>query len=66
MKINERRQDRIGQDMRICVPTMGNNGLGEDVSPHFGRAPRAVRMFEDFGFEVYVGAQKTAEDTLRM
>ena len=25
--------------MRLCVPTMGNNGLNEMVSLHFGRAP---------------------------
>jgi predicted Fe-Mo cluster-binding NifX family protein len=25
--------------MKICVPTMGNIGLDESVSEHFGRAP---------------------------
>jgi predicted Fe-Mo cluster-binding NifX family protein len=25
--------------MRISVPSMGNRGLEEEVSPHFGRAP---------------------------
>ena len=25
--------------MKVCVPTMGQNGLSELVSPHFGRAP---------------------------
>lgn len=25
--------------VKICVPTMGGNGLNELVSPHFGRAP---------------------------
>jgi len=30
---------RTEKPMRVCVPTMGNNGLGEYVSEHFGRAP---------------------------
>lgn len=25
--------------MRISVPSMGNKGLNDEVSPHFGRAP---------------------------
>jgi len=25
--------------MRISVPSMGNKGLSEQISPHFGRAP---------------------------
>jgi len=25
--------------VKVCVPTMGNNGLKEYVSEHFGRAP---------------------------
>ncbi|ODS35652.1 MAG: dinitrogenase iron-molybdenum cofactor biosynthesis protein [Candidatus Altiarchaeales archaeon WOR_SM1_86-2] len=25
--------------MKIAVPTMGRNGLDDEVSPHFGRAP---------------------------
>ena len=25
--------------MKICVPTMGNAGLGEAICQHFGRAP---------------------------
>lgn len=25
--------------MKIAVPTMGNNGLADEVSQHFGRAP---------------------------
>jgi predicted Fe-Mo cluster-binding NifX family protein len=24
---------------RICIPTLGKNGLSEEVSEHFGRAP---------------------------
>jgi predicted Fe-Mo cluster-binding NifX family protein len=28
-----------GLKMRISVPSMGNKGLEEEVSPHFGRAP---------------------------
>ncbi|MFZ2070254.1 MAG: NifB/NifX family molybdenum-iron cluster-binding protein [Halobacteriota archaeon] len=25
--------------MRICIPTLGNGGLDDLVSEHFGRAP---------------------------
>ncbi|MEM3444820.1 MAG: NifB/NifX family molybdenum-iron cluster-binding protein [Thermoplasmata archaeon] len=25
--------------MKVCIPTMGNSGLDEVISPHFGRAP---------------------------
>jgi len=25
--------------MKVAVPTMGKNGLNDEVSPHFGRAP---------------------------
>jgi len=28
-----------GDDMKVCVPTMGNDGLDEAVSQHFGQAP---------------------------
>lgn len=92
--------------MRIGIPTMGDKGLEETVSEHFGRAPtftivdmktkevkvlpntsehfggfkvapeilaeagvevmlcsglgpRAVSMFEQFGVEVYVGADSS-------
>ncbi|TET91829.1 MAG: dinitrogenase iron-molybdenum cofactor biosynthesis protein [Methanomassiliicoccales archaeon] len=97
--------------MKVCVPTLGDRGLLENVSPHFGRAPtftivdmdtddvrvipnisehmggagkppehlaeagvetmlcsglgpRAVNMFEEYGIEVYVGAEGTVQDTL--
>lgn len=99
--------------MKVCIPTMGNSGLNEQVSSHFGRAPtftivntetnevkvipnqsdhmggagkppehlsqagvdvmlcaglgpRAVQMFEGYGIEVYIGAQGTVEDTVRL
>ena len=29
----------IENHVKVCVPTMGNNGLKEYVSEHFGRAP---------------------------
>lgn len=29
-----------------------------------GLGPRAIMMFEEFGIEVYVGAQGTVKDTL--
>jgi predicted Fe-Mo cluster-binding NifX family protein len=28
-----------GDKMKVCVPTMGNGGMEEVVSQHFGRAP---------------------------
>ncbi|KXA90084.1 dinitrogenase iron-molybdenum cofactor biosynthesis protein [candidate division MSBL1 archaeon SCGC-AAA259D14] len=97
--------------MKIGIPTMGDSGLDEQVSHHFGRAPtftivnadtdelrivpntsehqggsgkppelmaendvdimlcsnlgpRAIKMFEDIGIEVYTGADGTVEETL--
>lgn len=97
--------------MKVGVPTLGNLGLEERVSPHFGRAPiftivdtetgevsvapntsrhaggrgnnpeqlaesgvrvmicsdlgpRAIRMFEQFGIEVFVGAMGTVKEAL--
>jgi predicted Fe-Mo cluster-binding NifX family protein len=29
----------MGDTMKIGIPTLGNKGLVEEVSPHFGRAP---------------------------
>jgi predicted Fe-Mo cluster-binding NifX family protein len=29
----------MGDTMKIGIPTLGNKGLTEEVSPHFGRAP---------------------------
>jgi predicted Fe-Mo cluster-binding NifX family protein len=29
----------VSERMKICVPTMGNKGLDDFVSEHFGRAP---------------------------
>ena len=98
--------------MKVCVPTMGNMGLNENVSEHFGRAPtftiinidtnevkvvpntsehmggsgyppeimanegvdlmlcsglgpRAIKMFEQFGIEVYVGAYGTVKEAIQ-
>ena len=103
----------IGDNMKICIPTMGNNGLDETVGEHFGRVPtftvvdsetndvevipntsthmggseyppellnkkgvnlmlcsglghRAIKMFEEFGIEVYVGAHGTVKDAIKM
>jgi predicted Fe-Mo cluster-binding NifX family protein len=28
-----------GDKMKVCIPTMGNSGIKEAVSQHFGRAP---------------------------
>lgn len=97
--------------MKICIPTMGQSGMNDMVSPHFGRAPafaiidtetneievlpntgehmggirlapeiiaeagahimlcsgvgpRAIRMFEQFGIGVFVGASGTVEDAI--
>lgn len=99
--------------MKLCVPTMGERGLDEQVSPHFGRAPtfvlydtetgtveilpnrsehmggfgkppeklaeagaevmlcsalgpRAIRVFEQLGIEVYVGATGTVSQAIEM
>jgi predicted Fe-Mo cluster-binding NifX family protein len=99
--------------MKVCVPTLGDKGLIEQVSEHFGRAPtftivdidtddvrvvpnrsehmggiglppehlaeagvemmlcsglgpKAVRMFEAFGIEVFVGAEGTVQDAMVM
>jgi predicted Fe-Mo cluster-binding NifX family protein len=97
--------------MKVGIPTLGNLGLEEKVSPHFGRAPtftivdtetgevsvvpntsehmggsgkppeqlvragahvmlcsglgpRAIRMFEQHGVEVYVGASGTVREAI--
>ena len=97
--------------MKIGIPTLGNSGFEEKVSPHFGRAPtftivdlktgeisvipntgehmgggvkppeqlikagirvmlcsglgpRAIRMFEQHGVKVYVGATGTVRETI--
>ncbi len=96
--------------MKIGIPAMGDSGLDEQVSSHFGRAPtfvvvdsetkecetlvnvkrtgrneqppeqlsekgvelvlcsgmgpRAIKMFEQFGIEVFLGAEGTIQDTL--
>lgn len=97
--------------MKVGVPTLGNSGIEERVSPHFGRAPtftifdtetgevrvvpntsrhaggmghapeqlagsgvrvmlcsglgpRAIGMFEQFGIEVFVGAEGTVKEAL--
>lgn len=99
--------------MKVCIPTMGNDGMNELVSGHFGRAPtftivdmetnevkvmpntsehmggigkppeflakagvevmlcsglgpRAIRIFEQFGIEVYVGARGAVIDTIAL
>ena len=99
------------EKMKISVPTMGDKGLDELVSEHFGRAPsftivdtetedvkvvsntsehfggvgtppellskegvevmlcgglgpKAVKMFEEFGVEVYVGAHGTVRGAI--
>jgi predicted Fe-Mo cluster-binding NifX family protein len=28
-----------GENMKVCIPSVGKKGLDENVSPHFGRAP---------------------------
>ncbi len=35
--------------MKIGVPTLGNRGLSEQVSPHFGRAPTFTVVDEETG-----------------
>ncbi|MEM3486003.1 MAG: NifB/NifX family molybdenum-iron cluster-binding protein [Nitrososphaerales archaeon] len=35
----ERGKTEGGERMKVCVPTIGNRGLDEYVSEHFGRAP---------------------------
>ncbi len=99
------------ENVKICVPTLGQGGLDDYVSDHFGRAPtftivdlktgevkvipntsihmggsgyppeilrehgvdvmlcsgigpRAIKMFEQFGIEVYVGATGTAREAI--
>ena len=98
--------------LKICVPTLGWNGLDDYVCEHFGRAPtftiidlttnevkvipntsehmggsrlppelmleygvdvmicsslgpRAIRMFEQFGIEVYVGASGKVREAVQ-
>ncbi|MBK5190809.1 MAG: iron-sulfur cluster assembly scaffold protein [Methanosarcinales archaeon] len=37
---NEKRnKEKGGGDMKLCIPTLGNGGLDDLVSEHFGRAP---------------------------
>lgn len=97
--------------MKVGIPTMGDSGLDESVSQHFGRAstftivdteadevrvvpnsrshrkgssmppekldqegvqvmlcsdlgPKAINMFEQFGIEVFVGAEGKVRDAL--
>jgi predicted Fe-Mo cluster-binding NifX family protein len=104
-------QEIGGSGIKVCVPTMGQSGLDDYVSPHFGRAPtftvvdmgtntvkvlpntsehmggsglppehmaaagvqamlcsglgpRAIKMFEQYGIEVYVGASGTVRDAV--
>jgi predicted Fe-Mo cluster-binding NifX family protein len=35
--------------MRICIPTIGNGGLEDKLSPHFGRAPTFTIVDTDSG-----------------
>jgi predicted Fe-Mo cluster-binding NifX family protein len=35
----ERAKEHDGDKMKICIPTMGDCGMEEAVSQHFGRAP---------------------------
>ena len=105
-------QSENATGIKVCVPTIGQNGLVEMVSPHFGRAPtftvvdtdtnavkvlqntsehmggvglppelmaragvqvmlcsglgpRAIQMFEEYGIEVYVGADGTVTDAIQ-
>lgn len=32
-------KEKRGGDMKLCIPTLGNGGLEDLVSEHFGRAP---------------------------
>lgn len=104
--------EKGGEKVKVAVPTMGNNGMNEYVSEHFGRAPtftivdlsnnqvkvipntsehmggigyppeimkregvevmlcsglgpRAIRMFEQYGIEVYVGAHGMVRDAVK-
>ncbi len=97
--------------MKVGIPTLGNSGLEEMVSPHFGKAPtftifdtgteetrvvpntsrhaggrgnapeqlaengvqvmlcsglgpRAIKLFEQFGVEIFVGASGTVKEVL--
>ena len=97
--------------MKICIPTVGNNGLDDTIGEHFGRVPtytiinldndevkvipntsqhtggigyppeimakegvnvmvcrglgrRAISMFEEFGIDVYIGANGTVKDAI--
>ncbi len=99
--------------MKVCIPTMGDKGLNEQVGDHFGRVPtytifdtesnevkviqntsihmggigyapeliskagaqvmicgglgrRAIGLFEEMGIMVYVGAQGTVSNTIKM
>lgn len=41
-KLNEimkQSQSKVGDRMKVCIPTMGNRGLDEQVGEHFGRVP---------------------------
>ncbi len=97
--------------MKICIPTIGENGLNNHVGEHFGRVPtytivdldtnevkvipntsehmggqghppelmaregvdimvcrglgrRAIKMFEELGIDVYIGAFGTVKDAI--
>lgn len=38
-EIIEQANSRRGEVMKVCIPTMGNRGLDEQVGEHFGRVP---------------------------
>jgi len=37
------------KNMKVCIPTMGNGGMNETVSQHFGRAPTFTIVNVDGG-----------------
>jgi len=108
---NDRNINQEDKYMKVCLPTMGMDGLNDMVAQHFGRAPTytvvdietntietiantgehmggtglppefiaeagahimlcsglgpvAVRMFEEFGIDVFVGASGTVRDAI--
>jgi predicted Fe-Mo cluster-binding NifX family protein len=52
-------QSNIESGIKVCVPTMGQNGLDELVSPHFGRAPTFTVV--DTGTNAVKVIQNTSE-----
>lgn len=40
--------------MRICVPTMGESGMDEAVSAHFGRSPYYMIVDEENGKVLFI------------